>query len=273
MNLTIEIAGNQVICKQDSQKTQSVPLTEFLANLSEASDQRPAPEPIPETVRFSWRRGDAAVLVLEQKPVCRTVRWLTDDSPVPFGKGAKYRDACIAFPFVVLAVAFHAGNLTGQQQCFYRRAPLASIDDELLLPNLLNVAKAYDQTCWLCLANLNQNMAGISWDERVRKLWSHLFQAGFNASSEHHEGNSYWQTMRTVDNRVSSVAEWERESAANPFFPLTVDWRPSGKTVAAVMDEMINRVWPMRAPGNAIDLIPFFQPPARRSARRSLWWK
>lgn len=263
--------GSKVTCKQDGASAASVTLGDFLANLREASDSPPASEPVPETVRFSWRRGDAAVVVMEQKPACHTVRWLDDDSPVPFGRGARYGEFRLSFPFVVLVAAFHGGNLTGQQQCFYRRAPLAAIDDELLLPNLLNVARAYDQTCWLCLANLNKDMAPMSWDERVRVLWSHLFQAGFNASSEHHEGNSYWQTMRSVDRRVSSVTEWARESARDPFFPLSVEWRPSGKTVAAVMDEMMNRVWPIRAPGSAADLVPFFNPPAKRNPRRGFW--
>jgi hypothetical protein len=273
VKLQIEIEETRVTCKQDGEKSLSVSLGDFVGNLCDASDCRPPAEPIPETVRFCWRRGDAAVVVAEQKPSRHLVRWLAEDSQVPFGKGAKYADVRLAFPYVVLAVAFHGGNLTGQQQCFYRRAPLASIEDELLLPNLLNVARAYDQTCWLCLANLNQNMAQMSWDERMRKIWFHLFQAGFNASSEHHEGNSYWQTMRSVDRRVSSVAEWERESAKNPLFPLTVEWRPSGKTLAAVMEEMMNRVRPMRPVGGAADLLPFFQPPAKRSRRRGFWWK
>ena len=273
MDLRIEIAGNKVVCKQDGASAVSAPLADFLGNLWDASDERPAAEPIPETVKFAWRRGESVVLALEQKPVCHTVRWLADDSPAPFGHGASYREVRLAFPFVVLLVAFHGGNLTGQQQCFYRRAPLTSITDELLLPNLLNVARAYDQTCWLCLANLNQNMAKLSWDERVRKIWSHLFQAGFNASSEHHEGNSYWQTMRTVDRRVASVAEWEQESARNPFFPLAVEWRPSGRTVSDVLEEMMHRLRPVRAPGSAAELLPFFNAPVKSKPRRGFWWK
>jgi hypothetical protein len=79
--------------------------------------------------------------------------------------------------------------------------------------------------------------------------------------------------MRSVDRRVSSVAEWERESARNPFFPLTVEWKPSGKTVAAVMEEMMGRVWPMRAPVSAADLLPFFGPPAKSKPHRGFWWK
>lgn len=72
---------------------------------------------------------------------------------------------------------------------------------------------------------------------------------------------------------MSSVSEWEQESARDPFFPLTVGWRPSGKTVAAVMDEMMNRSWPMRAPGSVADLLPFFNAPAKSKPRRGLWWR
>lgn len=269
----IEITGNKVTCKHGGDKVASVALADFLQNLREAADNRPAFEPIPDTVRFGWQRAGACVLVMEQKPACRTVRWLADDSRVPFGRGATYRDARLAFPYMVVIVAFDHGCLTGQQQCFYRRAPLAGLDNELLLPNLLNVANGYDQLCWLCLANLNPDMSSLDWTDRVRRIWSHLFEAGFNASSEHHEGNSYWQTMRSLDQRLASVAEWERESARDPLFPLSVEWQASGKSVAGVMDEMMNRLRPARTPGTAADLLPYFGGPGGRAPRRGLWWK
>lgn len=268
VKLRIEIAGDTVTCKQDGQRIGSVLLADFLRKLVDLSESGRATEPIPESVRFCLRRGEATVLVMEQKPACHTVRWLADDSPAPFGRGAKYRDARLAFPFVVLVVAFHTGNLTGQQQCFYRRAPLTGIEDELLLPNLLNVARAYGQTCWLCLANLNPNMTRLTWEERVRSVWAHLFQAAFNTSSEVHEGNSYWQMMKSVDRRISSVAEWERQSGRDPYFPLTVDWRPSGKNVASVMNEMMSGLWPARAPRSAVDLVPLFHAPIKSALGR-----
>ena len=273
MKMSIEIVGNTVTCRQDGEAALTAALPDFLGNLKAASDHSPSPEPIPDTVRFFWQRGDAVVLAMEQRPACHTVRWLSDDSRVPFGQGAKYGDFRIAFPFVWLIVAFHGVNLTGQQQCFYRRSPLVSIEDELLLPNLLNVATAYGQTCWLCLANLNPNMAQLSWAERVRRIWTHVFQAGFNTSSEHHEGNSYWQTMRMVDPRVASVAAWQEESARDPFFPLTVEWKTSGRTLRSVMKETMDRVWPLLDPASAADLLPFFSPPAKRAVGRRFWWK
>jgi hypothetical protein len=82
----------------DTRYALSAALSDFQGNLWEASENRPPSEPIPETVRLAWRLGDAAVLVMEQKPVCHTVRWLADDSPVPIGRGAKYREARLAFP-------------------------------------------------------------------------------------------------------------------------------------------------------------------------------
>ena len=272
MDLRIEIEGERVTCKQDGKGALSMLLRDLLMNLLDHADFRPPGEPIPETVRFAWRRGDAVVLVLEQKPAMHTVRWLTDDSPAPFGKGATYREVRLAFPFVLVIVAFRGGNFTGQQQCFYRRAPLASLEDELLLPNLLNVARAYGQTCWLCLANLRKNFAAISWNERVRAIWSHLFDAGFNASSEFHEGMSYWQAMRSVDRRVGSLSAWEAETRKDPFFPLKVEWRTAGKTVGEVMEEMMDRISPLKLPSSAFELLPLMNPPVRRNAAPFSSW-
>jgi hypothetical protein len=43
--------------------------------------------------------------------------------------------------------------------------------------------------------------------------------------------------------------------------------------VAAVMDEMMNRVGPLRAPGCAADLLPFLNAPATNKPRRGPWWR
>ena len=135
------------------------------------------------------------MLALEEKPTVRTVRWLADDSPEPYGKSARYKTARLAFPFVVLVVAFRGGALTGQSQCFYRVGPLADPSDELLLPNLFNVAKAYNQDCWVCLLNMEESLKALSWSGKVHAIWNHIFGASFNKSSEEHEGMSYWSTL------------------------------------------------------------------------------
>jgi len=245
MELSIEIAGERVRCKQNGKEALSASLADFLAILVQHGDVSAlSDDAIPEGVRFLHRRGEAVVLVIEEKPQPRTVRWLADESPVPYGRGAVYRTARLAFPFIVLIVALRSGALTGYQQCFYRTASVQHLDDPLFFPNLYNVAKGYRQQCWLCLANLRKNLAPLAWEEKVREIRTHLWGAGFNQSSEVHEGNSYWQTMRSVDPRLSSLTMWEAESKKDSFFPLTVKWQPVGKTVGEVVNEMLSMVAP-----------------------------
>jgi hypothetical protein len=244
MDLRIEIAADTVVCRQNGVTAFSASLKDFLATLAERTDAEPLAEAIPDGVRFVRRRGDAVVLVLEETPQVRTVNWLEDERGAPFGRGAKYRMARLAFPFVVVVLAFRGGTLTGFQQCFYRTARLSSLSDPLLLPNLYNVANGYGQRCWLCLAGLRTNLAELSWNDKVREIRGHFWGAGFNRSSEIHEGMSYWSTMRAIDPRVDSLDAWERASLADHYFTLNVAWRPAGVTVGGVIDEMIARVSP-----------------------------
>jgi hypothetical protein len=244
MELCIELVGEQARCKLDGKETLSAALADFLAMIVEHGDSLSLPDAIPEGVRFIRRRGEVVVLVIEEKPQVRTVRWLTDDSPVSYGSGAVYRIARLAFPFMVLIIAFRGGELTGYQQCFYRSVPLRRLDDQLFLPNLYNVARGYGQPCWICLANLTKSLSTLPWEDKVREIRAHLWGAGFNRSSEEHEGMSYWQAMRQVDPRLKNLAVWEEASKKDPFFPLTVKWQSAGTTVGEVVEEALSATAP-----------------------------
>ena len=239
MDVRIEIEGETATCKQGSISRFSAPVVDFVTALAERHEGAPFLDAIPETARFIRSRDNNIVLALEEKPTVRKVRWLADDSPAPYGPKARYKTARLAFPFVVLVVAFRGGALTGQSQCFYRVAPLQQSSDELALPNLFNVAKAYDQDCWVCLVNMQESLKPLSWNRRVRAIWDHVFCASFNKSSEEHEGMSYWSTMRSLDPRVASLAAWEEASGHDPYFVLDVPWKPLGKSIETVMEEML----------------------------------
>jgi hypothetical protein len=257
MDLVIEIRAERVSCKQDGKEALSAPLVPFLGALVEQAEGKYLSEAIPEGVRFIRGRGEATVLALEEPPAVRTVRWLSERSPAPYGTRALYQTARLAFPFVVLVVAFRAGALTGYQRCFYRVAPLEKVTDTLLLPNLLNVASGHGQPCWLCLASLTENLACLPWSEKVRVLWNHVFGAAFNRSAEVHEGSSYWGAMRSIDPRHTSLAAWEEASRKDPYFMLGVRWRPLGQTIGEVMDGMLAAVAPSSPlPQTAAGLVP-----------------
>jgi hypothetical protein len=167
----------------------------------------------------------------------RTVRWLADTSRADYGPAAQYQQVRLAFPYIVVIVTFWNGALTGQQQLFYRAAPVRSEDDPLCFPNLYNVADGYGQVCWLCLQKLG-TLESVPWDAKLHCIVEHLWSA-FNRSSEVHEGHSYWGKMRHLDRRLRSIAAWEKASGTDPAFVLSVRWKPAGLTIRQVMDRQL----------------------------------
>lgn len=267
MDLRIEISGGEAICHQDGRAAFAAPLKELASALGTWSDLVLLPEVIPDGVRFIRSRGQVTVLVMEDLPQVRTVKWLCDDSPRPFGPGAQYRTVRLAFPFVVIIVALRMGGLTGYQQCYYRTQRLRTLDDELLFPNLYNVANGYQQQCWLCLANIRRDLTPLSWHDKVNTIHTHIWAAGFNQSSEVHEGMSYWQKMRDVDDRVASLAAWEQATQGDPLFPLAVKWRSAECTVGDVVDGMLAGTGSPRAPETLEEWVRVLAAAARRTTR------
>src|SRR5262249_14663310 len=203
----IRINGDAVSIERAGDTT-TVPLAEFLPNLAAPLDPRPSCGFFPEGVRAWVPRGDAVAVAVEVPPHVRTVRWLLDDSEAPFGKKARYGQFFLAFPYVVLLLVFRQGGLTGYQQLYYSRQSLPEGPDDLLLPNLYNVANAYGQRCWVCLAQLQNDLSRLSWPEKLRAIVGHVLTAAWNRSAEVHEGSSYGQ-LRDIDPRVKTPAAWE----------------------------------------------------------------
>ncbi|MBI4168886.1 MAG: hypothetical protein HY510_03000 [Acidobacteria bacterium] len=249
MTLRLEVVDGRLVWRLDGRTTGATTLADFLAAFFGRLDHEALPEAIPEGVRFIRRRGDAVVLVLEERPQVRTVQWLADDSPEPVGPGAVYRTATLAFPYIVLVVAFSHGASTDVQQCFYRPAPLQILGDVLFRPNLLNVTAVETLPCWLCL-KLKKDLAPLSWEEKVRAIRTHFWGAGFNRSA----GPAGWAAMRDLDPRIASLEAWEKASKQDPLFPLTICWRPAGTTVGEVLEAMLAMIAPAPVPRSADEL-------------------
>lgn len=240
----VEISGSEVILRRGLSTVMKVGLADFVRTLAQQMDTSALPDgsPLPDSVRFVHSRGNSTVLVMELPPQVRQVRWISSSSPVPFGPGSKYESITLAFPYIVIVVLFSGGNLTGYQQLFYRSEAIGSDNDPLYLPNLLNVAEGYGLKTWLCLANMNvAEVAPLPWNQKVRRLVEHFWEAGFNRSSEYHEFNSYWQKMTEarLDPRISSVESWQQATQEDPLFMLKVKWKPAGLTVRQVSASML----------------------------------
>lgn len=252
----IRIAGDSASVRQGRRTLAELPLPELMTALERAGEGHASFPVRPATARIWEIRRDAVAAAFELPPHARTVRWLCDDSKAPFGRGAHYREVYLGFPWVVVLLVFKGGTLTGQQQLYYRNAPMdpdAEGGDALFLPNLYNVAEGYGQRCWLCLQHVEE-VSELAWSAKVQRVMDHTFSAAFNRSSEVHEGNSYWTRAQKVDARVESVEAWEAATRADRRFAVKVPWESAETTASEQLRGMLARVSSPRRPETTAEL-------------------
>ena len=203
---------------------------------------------LPEGVRAVFRRGKHTIWVGEFKPTLRPVSWIESDSPVPFGRGTKYAVRTISLPFVVVLGVFDSGNLLPVNECFFRTSQLASENDELCFPSLLNVSRIRPSDgqplAWICTQHLDFRRIAREPDEQQRMIlgWQllceTLWQDSYNLSSEAHEGASWYGESRGVDPRLNTIEEWEQASLQNWWFILDVPFLKTGLTLAQLVERI-----------------------------------
>jgi hypothetical protein len=138
-------------------------------------------------------------------------------------------------------------------------------DPEILrFPALLNISryrridmkKEGKSLAWICTMNWKERAAinrepdpGIRMVKAVNGLLKYLFSSRYNYSSEEHPlaHNSMelrsWFTetvMRGVDERISTIQRWERETRRDPFFVLSVDWIKTGYSCRGVAERIFD---------------------------------
>jgi len=248
----LSIVGDRVTLKHGGGIVLEAPLSQVLTEMVRASDRHPSCPVLPAGVRVWIERHDATAVAVELPPQARMIRWIAEGSRLPFGRGARYTQYFLSFPYVELLLVFRRGALSGYQQLYYRTASIEE-GEELLLPNLYNVAEGYGQRCWLCLVNV-RDVTRLSWPAKIKAVVEHVFGGAFNQSSEIHEGNSYWGAMRKLDPRLVSPETWQEATRKNPRFTLEVPWRPANTTASAELLAMLDQVVPPLKVDTATDL-------------------
>ncbi len=252
---TVTIDHSQVLATSPEGQTASLEVERLVELLS----PRPLDAVYPDGLKREFRSGPLTVWVHQTSPRVHRLRWIAEDSPAPFGKGATYRDVTIALPYVIVFAVFASDRrgrpqLTGANECFFRNEPIQSLDDALCYPALLNCSKfAPDKRdrplSWICTQHLDFEKLQATRDngERMRcalqALLGCLFETGFNYSSEHHELTSWFSESRGVDPRVATIEAWEEATRAAPLFVLEVPWLPVGLSVR----QMVARIAECRA--------------------------
>jgi len=251
----IRIVGERVKVLEGRKTLFESKLPQVMKAIGRVTDRTTSSDILPEGIRLWRERGNAIAVGIELRPQRRTVRWLAEGSGASYGRRARYEDRFLAFPYIVLLIVFRDGELCGFQQLYYRTAPLRSGHEDLLLPNLYNVAQGYRQRCWLCLQMLEDKVRALPWPGKIDAVVDHVFSAAFNRSSEEHEGNSWWGSMRGLDPRVSSVEAWERASRENGLFPLEIPWKRAGTTATQELNHMLGLVVALPRLRHARDLM------------------
>lgn len=223
---------------------------------------------LPNGVRCVLSQGPFTLYFWERPPHIARFKWIAPDSPEPYGPEAEYRKVRIAVPYIIIMAVFSRVNkgfpqlLTHWNECFFRNAPLASINDELMFPALLNCSTwpgdpfgMGHSLSWICTQYLKRQKGMSSTDpgvvmaagmEAVRFC---LLETGFNLSSEHHEGNSWYGASKGIDPRIHPVENWEEETKKDPLFVLDVNWKPARHTIKTLAERTFKR---LNAPTGAV---------------------
>lgn len=208
---------------------------------------------LPEGVKAVISQGPITVCVWECPPRLHNLTWIANDSPAPFGPEAKYRQVRIALPYLIILAVFEVEGpgqlrLSQQSECFFRNAPLRSLDDELDFPALLNCYRGgppgSNPLSWVCVGGLRPTpkMRSDNVNERVSAsldaLRHYLLETAFNHSDGQGGKLSWFEASRSVDPRLNTVEAWEQASTKDPLFVLDVPWIKSGHTVRQVIERM-----------------------------------
>lgn len=216
--------------------------------------------PLPDNIKWQVCCGSLTICIVQLTPELRWVKWLADDSPVPYGPEAICTERRLATPYVILKVPFLGQQIIPKVEVFYRNQPLSSLEGDggmLYWPNLLNVSpNAYGCTAWFCTQYLSAEKPRPGIHAGLDAVVHHLFGGLFNASSEAHEGASTFSkcVKEKVDPRITDVNRWEEESQKDPKFAMSVAWKSTGVTVGKLIENELKRNKIQTAPGTAAAL-------------------
>ncbi len=204
-------------------------------------------EALPDGVKFlEW--SAPFLCVVHQLPAhVRPLRWIEDDSPVPYGPGTKFKSRRLSLPYAItFAVYYKCGehlSLMGYNELYFRNEPLKSKEDKLGYPALLNVSRIDFKgrsRSWICTQYLNCPPQ-TPWATQLARLLDHTWNGAFNRSSEHHEGASWYGESKDVHKDLHPITNWEKASKKNDAFALSVPWKPVplnvGQLIAAMLSE------------------------------------
>jgi hypothetical protein len=192
----------------------------------------PAPLPVlPPGARWLCRKKDLLCLVVEDPPQCRTLRVSRSKKG-----GDDYQPYRLALPYVIYVLAFYRDGFE-EMKMFFRNSSLSSPTDTLYHTNLPNVRgePGHYGSQRVCLRYRPEMLEGVPLAQSVPALLEFFWSTGFNQDIAH----SAFGRARDRDPRLASLEAWEAATAANPLFPLEVEWEPAERDLPALWSEYL----------------------------------
>lgn len=186
-------------------------LSDFSAELSRS---RLAISPrLPTGTRFWFHGGlsNRSIIVVEQDPGHRTIEYLPNRYD---GEPRTYRLALPYVVFIVVTIDEQILNLS----CYFRTAPLRSLDDPLLASTLPNT----DTSGVVCLGTVR--ISGTDIAERVDALIAAFWGSRFNGDIRRHPLPF-----------SGGLRAWAGRSRRDPLVALSFGFDPSGQTLRQVV--------------------------------------
>jgi len=174
-------------------------------------------EVVPEGTRLLKTIGDMKLLVVEQKPVVRTVKFECE-----LGNGY-YR---LAFPYVVFLMWLkrEQGRIYPRSlQVAYGRIPLKTLASSLYRPNLPNIDANF-----VCCVGRDAVYAPL--DRIPQEDWSlstigNSIIEGFWGSTFNNDIHDNFYAEARSDERLRNLAAWASESEKDPLFIVNKNWQ------------------------------------------------
>ncbi len=202
---------------------------------------------LPDGVKFTEWRPPYFLVVHQMPPHVRQFRWIANDSPARFGPETKYRKVRLSIPYsITFAMYFQQvkGLFISQgNELYFRNEPLRSKEEKLCYPALLNISKilsARRNRAWVCTQYLRYGK-NADWTGQLQSLLDHIWNGGFNLSSEDHEGASWYGESKKIKN-IHPVEEWEKATEKDEAFGLSVPWLEAPLKVGELMDAMFSEM-------------------------------
>jgi hypothetical protein len=254
----VEIRGQQVTLFREGPDGRRLDRRVHLADFLQAvASSHPGPMKdrylfLPLGTRLARVRGASTVLVIEQPPQVRQIRW----SNARMGAGGSYASYRLAFPYLIYIFTFYRGEFE-DLRLYHRTAPLRAANDPVFLSNLMNVqADPGLLSCArACLRGRPLGLAEMPLADQVEGLLTYFWTSGFNMDIE---GNCF-ERARLLDPRICSMEAWQQASEAEPLFPLEIPWELGAPDLQAEVDRQCalrqNYLNPIESASGVADLL------------------